>query len=53
MNEKKIGHKLIDYIHDNTNADEISGNLKCKKCKSNVSVDWFEMSVTCSGCDEL
>jgi len=49
----KIDKKLVKYIEDNCKADEFTGNLKCNKCGRNVIVDWFEMSITCNGCDEL
>jgi len=54
-------HKLLskalsrfgERIADECLVNEETGDLVCKKCKKKVLVDWFELSLECTGCDEI
>ena len=48
MNEEK---KLSKYLKANTTWKK--DKLICNKCGSRVYIDEEDLSVTCSGCDEL
>jgi len=49
----KLPRAFIMSIEKNCVVRENEVNLHCVKCGSLVSIDWFEKTLECTGCDEI
>lgn len=44
-------HCFLDFILITCFISEIDGRFKCKRCDSDVRIDWFDKEVECLGGD--
>jgi len=47
-----ISTEFIRWLKQMCWVDE-NGELVCKNCGSRVTVNWFEQTLNCEGCDDV